>query len=370
MKMDFYWGWADRLKSGNLKSSLFGMGLIIAITAGANALQNDGEFKTTISKLPELMASQPVIRIAQANDAVFRVNQLEDQIRRLNGQIEELNFQLLQMQEQIRKMLEDNEFRFQELEGKKQGRLDHQNTKKIIRLGKKDDSSLGKSLPSEVTVVNRTSDGKSKSQRQPRMIDGVELYEGDSSEKEENGKEVPLGTITFDSLGNVIDSAVGKPLDLTARLPGLADQEQISPEDELQTRLEAATSAKEMYELGFGYFQSGDYLFSEKVFNGFIERYPDDGKIAKAQFWLGESLFSQAKYEEAAKVFLYAHTNWPDARIAPQVLLKLGVSLAAMEQRELACATYVKVYKKYPDISETLRKRVRDEQGSAHCLNG
>jgi len=41
-----------------------------------------------------------------------------------------------------------------------------------------------------------------------------------------------------------------------------------------------------------------------------------------------------------------------------------------MEQRELACATYVKVYKKYPGISKTLRKRVRDEQGSAHCLNG
>ena len=35
----------------------------------------------------------------------------------MNGTIEELNFQVLQMQEQIRKMQEDNEFRFQELEG-------------------------------------------------------------------------------------------------------------------------------------------------------------------------------------------------------------------------------------------------------------
>ncbi len=35
------------------------------------------------------------------------------------GTIEELNFQVLQMQEQMRKMQEDNEFRFQELEGKR-----------------------------------------------------------------------------------------------------------------------------------------------------------------------------------------------------------------------------------------------------------
>src|SRR5690606_13511920 len=42
---------------------------------------------------------------------------LEDQVRQLNGKIEELNFQILQMQEQIRKQQEDNEFRFQQLEG-------------------------------------------------------------------------------------------------------------------------------------------------------------------------------------------------------------------------------------------------------------
>ena len=368
--MNFRWGYSDVLTLGKIKPVLFGMGLLLAITPVAYGLQADSDIIATIGKTPGRVAGQPVVRLAQANDAAFRVNQLEEQIRRLNGQIEELNFQLLQMQEQIRKIQEDNEFRFQELEGKKQGRLDRPDSKKIIKLGKKDDSSLGKSLPSEVTVANRNSDGKSNTLRQPRMLDGVELFEGDADEKETSGKEVPLGTITFDALGNVIDSAVGKPLDLTARLPGLDDQVQISPEDEMKTRLDAATSAREVYDLGFGYFQSGDYLFSEKVFSVFIERHADDRKIANAQFWLGESLFSQGKYEAAAKVFLYAHTNWPDARIAPQVLLKLGVSLAAMEQRELACATYVKVFKKYPGISATLKKRVRDEQGSAHCLNG
>ncbi len=47
----------------------------------------------------------------------MRVQQLEEQLRQLNGRVEEMSFQLLQMQEQLRKAQEDNEFRFQELEG-------------------------------------------------------------------------------------------------------------------------------------------------------------------------------------------------------------------------------------------------------------
>ena len=50
-------------------------------------------------------------------DATYKLNQAENEIRMLNGKIEELNFLVLQMQEQIRKMQEDNELRFQEMEG-------------------------------------------------------------------------------------------------------------------------------------------------------------------------------------------------------------------------------------------------------------
>jgi len=46
-----------------------------------------------------------------------RVQQLEDQVRTLTGQIEGLQFTLTQMQTQLQKMQDDNEFRFQQLEG-------------------------------------------------------------------------------------------------------------------------------------------------------------------------------------------------------------------------------------------------------------
>jgi TolA-binding protein len=59
------------------------------------------------------------VQLAQAGDP--RVIELEEQVRQLNGLVEELNFQVLQMQDQIRKMQEDNEFRFQQLEGSGDG---------------------------------------------------------------------------------------------------------------------------------------------------------------------------------------------------------------------------------------------------------
>ena len=55
--------------------------------------------------------------LAQAPETLVRLNALEQQVRELNGRIEELNFFILQMQEELRRQKEDNEFRFQDLEG-------------------------------------------------------------------------------------------------------------------------------------------------------------------------------------------------------------------------------------------------------------
>ncbi len=363
-------GHIDRFWPGKLRAGFFAIGCILAIIPGAEAFQSDGRVQRPVGKISESLPNAPVMRIAQSDDAVFRVNQLEDQVRRLNGQIEELNFQMLQMQERMRKMQEDNEYRFQELEDRKQGNLGKNNTKRLAKNQKGENSTLGKSEPSELSVVNRNSDGKPEKERKPRMIDGVEIYNGKSSDKTGGEREVPLGTITFDALGNVVDSALGKPLDLTARLPNSKSKDENNSGEDIQSIISSVDSARELYELGYNYFQAGDYSVSERVFSAFVERYPDDAKIPNAQFWLGESMFLQTKFEGAAKVFLDAHTNWPNAKIAPQTLLKLGISLAGMEQRELACATYAKVFKKYPNMSKPLRKRVGEEQHSAKCLNG
>ncbi len=66
---------------------------------------------------PEFVFAQST----QEAQLTVRVQQLEDNVRTLTGQVEGLQFTLTQMQEQLQKMQDDNEFRFQQLEGGKGG---------------------------------------------------------------------------------------------------------------------------------------------------------------------------------------------------------------------------------------------------------
>lgn len=309
---------------------------------------------------------------AQSSDAAVRVIQLEDQLRELTGRIEELNFQVLELQELMRKMQEDNEFRFQELESRRGGPNGKSKIAKIERPVVKENVP-GKSQPSENYERAPDSDGDSIAQiieqgPPARTIDGVELFDG------RQGSEVgpalqpgKLGTMTFDANGNIVDTEIGRPIDLTrqgrAPLDGVVSGD---PNQEIAS-LVPTSDPEQLYDLGYNYIQAGDYELAENTFGEFSARYPDHQKIAEARFWLGESLYSQGQYEEAARIFLDAHKQYGDSRMGPQTLLKLANSLANMNQRELACATYAEVPKKYPGISKAVRDKLAADRNSASC---
>ncbi|MCF6303558.1 MAG: hypothetical protein L3J13_10270, partial [Devosiaceae bacterium] len=76
---------------------------------------------------PAMVGVQPDIRIAQTRGNAstnLRISQMEEQMRILNGQVEGLQFQLTQIQMLIERMQEDNEFRFQQLEGGGSGKTE------------------------------------------------------------------------------------------------------------------------------------------------------------------------------------------------------------------------------------------------------
>ena len=325
-------GWLQRLDTrGGEKNGAAGYGSPVP-----GAALDRGNLQETPSAAP--------IVTAQASDAAFRINQLEEQVRVLNGQIEEMNFQLLQLQEQLRKMQEDNEFRFQELEDRSDASGG----------ASAKDNSLGKSKPSDSAAGNGESDG---SDTRKSLTDLIEQNSDAGPALGEPPAE--LGTLTFDADGNLVDSNVGKPIDLTQ--PG--QQSSLAPET-------LPGDAGERFNLGYQYVQAGEYEQAEQVFRSFMADFNGDAKTSDAAFWLGESLFSQGKYEEAARIFLENHKAYPQAPLAAQNLLKLGVSLAGLDQRELACATYAEVPKKYPGMSNAVRKRVAIEQQAAKCKNG
>ncbi|WP_296072943.1 tol-pal system protein YbgF [uncultured Agrobacterium sp.] len=292
----------------------------------------------------------PVIRV-QANEA-YRVQQLEEQIRQLNGRIEEMSFQLLQMQETIRKAQEDNEFRFQELEGGK-GASPAAAPKK-----KAEASPVSPATPptDDVATIIETppQGGASVSPSAP------------SNAPTAAPGETTLGSIELDSKGMPIGGTLNSGANNSSgSLPGVMTGNTPRKTDPVNTA--ALTSEGDIYQAAYGHVLSGDYKLAEQGFQQYLQGYPKGSKAADASFWLGEAQYSQGKFNEAAKTFLNGHQAYGKSPKAPEMLMKLGMSLAALDNTETACATLREVPKRYPNASKTVLSKVASEQKRLSC---
>jgi len=126
-------------------------------------------------------------------------------------------------------------------------------------------------------------------------------------------------------------------------------------------------SARDQYDLAYGYMMRKDYSLAEQAFQSFLEAHPQDQRSGLAQYWLGESLFQRQRYEEAAERFLEVSTKHAAIDKAPDSLLRLGQSLAAMKQTEMACAALAEVERKYPRASGNVKQAAGREQKRIRC---
>jgi tol-pal system protein YbgF len=326
--------------------------LVLLLLTGTAAMASDGVAAPRSgahsaapirhSGLPGVFEDDPETPLLVAQAADPRVTNLEEQIRKLSGTIEELNFQVLQMQEQMRKMQEDNEFRFQELEGRGQAGAG---------ANKKSDATT------EPVKDKTAANGTSGSSDDPGASANTT---GNSRDAGSVPEPTDLGTITIDKDGNIDGGTVGKPVDLLGGPDGSADGTTVAA-------LPATDDPEELYRNSYEFILSGDYPTAEAGFRDHIARFPADPKAADAHYWLGEALLGQQKYRDAAEVFLAANHDYPSSGKAPDMLLKLGVSLNGLDQHDVACATYKEIGKRYPKSSDALKQRVKQEQALAGC---
>jgi tol-pal system protein YbgF len=176
--------------------------------------------------------------------------------------------------------------------------------------------------------------------------------------------------------------SAGGPLDLSTLSSGAAGEPGAPPESgplpAPPSRNISATgavaavappteSAKDTYDLGYGYVLRKDYALAEDTFQAFLKKYPADRRAPEAEFWLGESLFQRQRYDAAAQAFLDLSTKHGTHAKAPEALLRLAQSLAAMKQKEMSCATLAEVGRKYPKAPATVKQGVEREQKRVRC---
>lgn len=126
-------------------------------------------------------------------------------------------------------------------------------------------------------------------------------------------------------------------------------------------------SARDEYDLAYGYILTGDYGLAEQSFRIWLASFPGDAQASDAEFWLGESQLQQGKYRDAANSFLSVYKSAPDGGKGPDSLLKLGVALSALGEKSAACGTFAELPRRYPQASQSMMGRLGDEQARAGC---
>ncbi|MBB3934425.1 tol-pal system protein YbgF [Aureimonas phyllosphaerae] len=278
-------------------------------------------------RAPVVAREHAPVLMAQVGDGGVRISQMEEEMRRLTGKVEELSFLVLQLQEQLRKTQEDNEFRFQDLEGKGSGAAAKPAERRTDAAPNPvGNERVASAAPPSVNDASRAAPATAAPQTDEI---GALLGNGDTSLNEPTPPPSTTGS------NKVASIATNGPV--------------------------------EMYSLGYNYMLAGDYQLAENTFRQYTQAYPSSQDAADAQYWLGEALYAQNKYRDAAEVFLNAQKEFPKSAKAPEMMLKLGMSLARLNNRETACVTYAEVGKRYPDMSANVKRKLQSETKSASC---
>ena len=298
--------------------------------------------------------------VAQASTEVdTRTIQLEQALRDLTTQVENLNFQVLQMQNRI-----------DVLEGKapsnaaiaqsqqRQQAPNTQATSTNIGTAVSGQSGVTPNTPPRSAPANSTPNRTTNSDGYPAAPSPARSNTQSSATPNgaTNNSSESLGSIHFDRDGNIIENNNDKSSQ--AGVPAGGNQTSSVPQ---------ASSAKELYQIGYQSILAGDYRAAEPIFRAFQERYPSDPLIADASFWLGESLYGQGRYREAAQAYMDVERNYATAPRAPENMLKLGMTMAELNDDETACAVFAKVPQQYQQAEPAVLKRVSDEQQRLNC---
>ena len=272
-----------------------------------------------------------------------RIQELEGQIRDLTGQLEGLQFTITQMQTQLQQMADDNEFRFQQLEGGGAGKTEAA------------PQSGGATPPAEA----------------PQPDTGTQApMEALPPANPPTAGDVPVISdepMHGDNLGDSADPLLGQGQS-GATVTGTLGESSVP----LNLSLDGGTSledgdARAQYAAGYDAIVRGDYAFAEEQFRQFTALYPHDPQAPDAVNWLGEALLQRQAYDEAADVLFTGFQSYERSARAPDILLKLGIALAGAGEVDTACRTYAEVAKRYTAQPAAFTQKLADERAKANC---
>jgi tol-pal system protein YbgF len=274
-------------------------------------------------------------------DLVVRLDRLENQIRQLTGIIEQLQYRNQQLEAQIRRM--------QGMQGM-QGMQEEGSPR--LSSSPRPQSVPVPSSPVAAGTAGRRGDAFDPSQHPnapgaPQTLGSVNSASQPPTVADAGGQQA----------GAPGGRPAGSPLD-PPRSPNAGG---------MVATLPPSQSARDEFDLAYGYVLRRDYALAEDGFRTFLSKYPTDRLAGDATYWFGESLFQRQRFRDAAEAFLNVSTKYESNAKAPDALLRLGQSLAALGEKEAACASLGEVLRKFPRASAGVKQGVEREQKRVRC---
>ena len=133
------------------------------------------------------------------------------------------------------------------------------------------------------------------------------------------------------------------------------------PPTAAQTADQPQTS-RQLYDKAYNLYQKKQYAASEKVFDEFLAKYPQDVLAPNALYWKGETLYARAIYPQAIFSFKEVQTRYPKHPKTADSLLKTAMSYARLGDKENASLHYLVLIEDWPQSGAAQKARAMGAQ--------
>lgn len=291
--------------------------VVVSFAVPADA-QSRRELGRRLDAVEARLAEMEAQRIAQTDQFLQRIAELEFQLQESTGRVERLEFANRRLTEEV----EENESEIDRL------RREIADLRRLSLAGGGAGSTWADDSADSRPVESVETNG-------PRNLTGRQL------------------AVTDDDDPFAEDRAnATRPLGSVRATPG----DSVPP-----------VSANQAYGQARAKLLDGDFDGAQEDFIRFIADFPEDGLIDEAWFWLGETHFVRGEYSSAAEAYIASLREQRDGPVAPDALVRLASSLGALGRNEEACQTLARFSREFPSAGPNARARAERESLRAGC---
>lgn len=182
-----------------------------------------------------------------------------------------------------------------------------------------------------------------------------------------------------------VATLTGRVDDITTQLNSLGksfNDYRAASDTKIEQLVNASTTAKappipekpdDVFAEGKKRYDAKQWGDARRVFDAFINRYPTDGRAAKAQFMIGDTYLKESKYANAINAFLKVIEGYPKAEEVPDAMYEAGEAFYQLKYCGDARVYFQELIKRYPksewkkDAAQKLKDLQRDVKNKAVC---